>query len=139
MKTLNFGAILFLIAFTFSHCQSNSTENGSDSTKVQNEKPKNKMGYLGKWKEVDGDYYFTLEAREDGNVYFLLKDQTDPGNLFVCELKNSKGRNRKDEMVDIITILPKYKNGETLRSLFYDPGEDAISTETYKRNYYERR
>jgi len=140
MKNLKLCYILiFSITISLVSCQGNSSKTVEDSTNVEKPKPKNTRGYIGKWKEVDGDYFFTLEAREDGKVYFLYKDKIDANNTYPCEIKNGRGRNQKDEMVDIITILPKYKNGETLRSLFYEPEADVITTETYKRNFYERR
>ena len=140
MKNSKLRCILILsIAITLFSCQGNSSKTAADNTNVEKPKPKNDRGYIGKWKQIDGDYFFTLEAREDGKVYFLFKDQADANNTYPCEIKSGRGRNQKDQLVDKILIIPRYPNGKAVNSFSYDPIEESISSETYKRNFYERR
>jgi len=119
-------------------CNNPVKTNSNPVTDVKS-KPKEDKGYTGKWKEVNGGYTFTLEAREDGKVYFLFKDSTDAKNTFPCLITKTKGRNEKDELVEKLSILPKDENGKTIISLFYSPQEDKITSESFKRVYYSRR
>ncbi|MEJ6982416.1 hypothetical protein WG906_18265 [Pedobacter sp. P351] len=120
-------------------CQSNAIKESTDSVATEIQKPKNLKGYLGKWKEANGNYFFTLEAREDGKVYFLFKDNADPSKAMVCEIENGQGRNEKDEMVEKVIITPKNKSGRSLQSFFYDPNDDVLNSNNNRKVIYERR
>lgn len=139
VKICTYIAYLLISVSLLYSCQSNATKESTDSVATEIQKPKNLKGYLGKWKEVKGNYFFTLEAREDGKVYFLFKDNADPNKAMVCEIENGQGRNENDEMVEKIIITPINQGGRNLQSFFYDPENDVLNSNNNRKVIYERR